>query len=378
MKGKTDVLIVGAGMVGLTAALLLNDAGFSVTLIDRAAPTTRFTSDFDLRTVALNPSAVAVLKKINAFALLPKSRIGLMHTMDVWERDSSGEIVFDDSAYEHEALSHIIENRELVNALWTRAKSQKNITIHAPFQIDNLSQLHDMADLIVGADGKNSWLRQALQIKNKVRDYHQHAVVGILHTEKPHNNTAYQVFLNDGPVGLLPLADPHTLSMVWSTTPHQAQALATMPDNEFSCAVSNAFNMRLGLTKAITQRVSIPLVMQHATTYLGERAVLIGDAAHSIHPLAGQGANLGIADALCLTHALTSAKNKRRPVNTKAALRPFERERRTKNKDMLDMMRVFKDVFSDDNKALSQIRRAALNTANKLQVLKTLFIHTAS
>jgi 2-octaprenylphenol hydroxylase len=377
MTTKYDIAIVGAGIVGLSAALSLANAGFQIVVFDQLTPDLEPHDDYDLRTVALNPSAKALLQKIQVWKQVPTSKIGIMHNMQVWDQQGQGNIQFDADTAGIEAISFVVENRELVKALYMEAKKNKNITLKTPFVLNTLETLRTYADLIIAADGKNSWTREQLNIKVTIRDYQHKAVVSIIETKKPHKNTAFQVFLDKGPIGLLPMANPHHMSMVWSTTPYHAEQLVNSNDKEFNCTLSNAFDLKQGLMKSITPRVSIPLAMQHANTYLAPGAVLIGDAAHSIHPLAGQGANLGLSDVACLTRCLLNAKNKDQSISAQKILRPFERERKTKNADMICLMRSFKEVFSSQNKAVKTLCSLALNTANKSDFLKKYFMQFA-
>ncbi|MDF1655524.1 MAG: UbiH/UbiF/VisC/COQ6 family ubiquinone biosynthesis hydroxylase [Coxiellaceae bacterium] len=391
MTQHSDLIILGAGMVGLTLALQCAQAGITTTVIDVQTPKLDWSGDsVDLRTVALNPSSAACLQRVGAWQQLKKSDVGIMQNMQVWDEVGGGEIDFDAQAAQQEALAFVVENRVLVRALWRCAKQQKNLTLVAPVTPQQLHIDETQATLtvesgekltaqcIIGADGRNSWLKQQLAITTRTRDYDHHAVVAIIETEQPHNNTAYQAFLHDGPIGVLPLADPHRLSVVWSMTPDHANTVKQLSAERFSIDCANALNLRLGSCQLCSAVASIPLIERQAKHMVQARAAIVGDAAHTIHPLAGQGVNLGIADSQCLANTLIKAKVAAKDIGKLSVLRQYERARSGPNSQMIHLMRLFKELFSDQSPLAVQSRNLGLKAANRLTYLKNCFIQYAS
>ncbi len=391
MTEHSDIIILGAGMVGLTLALQCAQAGMTTAVIDVQTPPLAWAEDsVDLRTVALNPSTAQCLQRIGAWSQFKRSQVGVMQRMHVWDQLGGGEIDFDAANTQQEALAFVIENRVLVRALWQCAQQHDNINVIAPAKPDQLT-INDQqalltldnkqtrtAQCIIGADGRYSWLKQQLAIETRVRDYDHHAVVAIIETEQPHNNTAYQAFLNDGPIGALPLADPHKLSIVWSTTPEHAAQLKAMDANRFGMECTNALSLRLGECQLSSAVAAIPLVERQAKQLVLPRAAILGDAAHTIHPLAGQGVNLGIADSIELANTLARAQRNKKDLGKLSTLRPFERARQAPNTQMITLMRLFKELFTDHSPLAIQSRSLGLNAANRLSLIKNYFIQYAN
>ena len=219
------------------------------------------------------------------------------------------------------------------------------------------------ADLIVAADGTQSALRAMAGLGTRGWTYDQHAVVAIVRPERHHADTAWQHFLPTGPVALLPIGDGRC-SLVWSTSPEHAAALVGMPDEEFCRAVTGATQARLGGILRTGPRALFPLRLQHAENYVEPGLALVGDAAHAIHPLAGQGVNLGFLDAATLADVLAHARLRGRPLGAMATLRRYERARKGANLAMMGAMDLFKRLFSNDNAALSVARNLGLRAAD--------------
>lgn len=341
----SQVTIIGAGMVGLTLANILAQTGIHVTVMERQLPKRIDAHDehdfFPARVSALNLSSRDLLKKIGVWDRIRSQCLSGFSEIEAWTHDVGSALHFDAAALAHRYLGYIVENRELVRALWEMAESNKNITFQYPIQLMTLSDIKN-SGLIIGADGAESWVRQQAGIDCCQRSYGQQAIVATLSTQKPHHFKAYQRFLKTGPIGVLPLHDPHQVSIVWSADDDYADALMVLDDVAFSRALSNALNLHLGKMALLTKRLLFPLIMRHAKQYVKSNVVLVGDAAHTIHPLAGQGVNLGFKDIVELSNQLISLSIKGCALSDVRALRAYERHRRADNTVMHAAMLAFR------------------------------------
>ncbi len=222
------------------------------------------------------------------------------------------------------------------------------------------------AKLVVGADGANSWVRNQQDIPLTHWDYGHSAVVATIRTHEPHNQVARQVFTPLGPLAFLPLSDPHMSSIVWSTDPNRAEQLVAMSESEFNRALTVEFDSRLGLCKVVSERTAFPLKMRYARDFVSERIALVGDAAHTIHPLAGQGVNLGFLDAASLAQEVLALWQQGEDIGSKRNLRSYERWRKAEAAQMIAAMQGFKDLFEGDNPAKKLIRGIGMRLAGQL------------
>ena len=324
---KQQITIIGAGMVGLTLAHKLAQAGMPVTVIERHA----LVQQVPARVSALNRVSCELLKSLQVWEHLKPEFLSGFCAIDAWAPDTGSAIHFDAANLGHRYLGYIVDNYELVRVLWHMAESNDLITLHCPATLTSLADIQD-ASLIIGADGGQSWVRAQAGIECYERSYGQQAIVATLTTEKPHQSKAYQSFLKTGPIGVLPLHDSQQVSIVWSADDAEADRLMALDDAAFNRTLSNALDLRLGKMTLISKRVLFPLIMRHAKQYVKENVVLIGDAAHTIHPLAGQGVNLGFKDVIELSHCVTENKT----------LRTYERHRRADNNLMHAAMLAFR------------------------------------
>lgn len=341
----SQVTIIGAGMIGLTLANLLAQAGIHVVVMERQLPTfaegQQAHDIFPARVSALNLSSRDVLKKIGAWDRIRPQYVSGFSEIEAWARHIESAIHFDAATLAHRYLGYILDNRELVRVLWEMAELNKYITLQCPVQLTALSDIQS-SELIIGADGAESWVRQQVGIDCCQRSYGQHALVATLTTGRPHHGKARQRFLKTGPIGVLPLHDPHQVSIVWSADDDYAGNLMALDDKAFNRALSNALDLELGKMTLLTKRMLFPLVMRHAKQYVKSNVVLVGDAAHTIHPLAGQGANLGFKDIVELSNQLITVHAKRYDLNNLRALRVYERHRRADNTVMHAAMLAFR------------------------------------
>jgi 2-octaprenylphenol hydroxylase len=231
--------------------------------------------------------------------------------------------------------------------------------------------------MIVGADGAHSWLRAQCQIAVKKVDYEQRGIVATVKTSMPHQQTARQLFLKEGPLAFLPLSDPQTCSIVWSVPLDQAAALLEIDDVSFKKTLTNAFQHRLGEVIETGQRFAFPLYQQQAANYVQDRIALVGDAAHVMHPLAGQGVNTGLLDAARLADVVVDAIKNNRSFSSLPTLRRYERWSRADNQLMLKGIDTIKNVFANPSPAANRLLNLGLTLTNNVSVLKNIFIRHA-
>ncbi|ANX04547.1 UbiH/UbiF/VisC/COQ6 family ubiquinone biosynthesis hydroxylase [Immundisolibacter cernigliae] len=385
-----EVLIVGAGITGTTLALALADAGVAVTVLDReAAPSLPAPGQpLDVRVSAIHAAAVGLLERLGAWPLLPAACRAPFGRIQVWDAASVGSIRFDSAEIGQPWLGSITENRALVAALHARLAELPAARVLAPALLDDWEVRADRAivrlgdgreltaRLLVGADGRASPLRLRAGIGASADDFGQCALVAHVATERPHADTARQRFLATGPLAFLPLADGRC-SIVWSTTPPEAQRLAALPAGEFMQELGLAFEHRLGEITAIGERAVIPLRGLEASRYVGPRLALIGDAAHVVHPMAGLGANLGIGDAAALARVVIAALHGGRDPGLLQTLRPYERARRSQNLPVVQAIVGLHRLFTAGASPLRALRGAGLLAVDRAGPLKRLLTTAA-
>jgi len=335
-----DIAIAGGGMVGAACALALAKKGFEVALIEAREPAPWHAEDReDLRVIALAPSSAKLLDQLGVWSAVRDARVSPYARMHVWDAESGAELHFDAAQEGRAELGWIIENKLLQWTLW-RALDAAGVRRACPNEVrdfdaraDRVSlELNDgeplSARMLVIADGAKSTLRDKAGIATRGRDYAQRAVVAHVATEKSHEAAAWQRFLPDGPIALLPLRDGRS-SIVWTLPEAEAQRVLSLDDDAFCQAVGFATDFRLGRVTGTTPRASFPLRLQLAITYASERCVLLGDAAHAVHPLAGQGANLGLRDVAELVSVLSDARDANRDFAAAHVLQRYARRRRS-------------------------------------------------
>ncbi|MCH9769274.1 MAG: UbiH/UbiF/VisC/COQ6 family ubiquinone biosynthesis hydroxylase [Gammaproteobacteria bacterium] len=378
-----DIIVIGGGMVGLIFAASVCEE-FKVALVEAKNP--KLTWDQPTaRVSALNQASINALKKTEVYSYLNASACTSLQALKVWDALGGGKIDFEAADLGVRELGMIIENREVVRALWEKLAKKINIYIETPAAIIQHQDHSELqlksqtlaAQLIVAADGARSWVRQQLNLPMRQKPYDQTAIVGVLKTEKPHQHNAYQSFLSTGPLGILPLADPQQMSMVWSADATYAKQLLAFKPLAFNCELTNALDGKLGQIELISELQAIPLTMRHVKDYSQDRVVLIGDAAHTVHPLAGQGANLGFMDAVVLAESLLIAKTKGYDIGGWRPLRRYQRQRKIDNETMLLAMRAFKEVFSSQSPWTVQLRSQGFNITDRISFLKHYFMRYA-
>lgn len=373
MKSTFDITIVGGGIAGLTLAALLatgRQAGrLNVTVIDAAKrPVFLSGSEVALRVSAIANGSAELFSSIGAWDAVAAARISPYEHMRVWDEsdvpDSTSALTFDAADYAVPQLGFIVENVLLQNALLDRLEST-DATLEFESRLDGLPT----TDLLVGADGARSFVREQAGIKTHRWPYEQTAVVTHLRTEKPHGSTARQRFLRSGPLGMLPLADGR-ISVVWSTTPEVAKQALAATDKELGRMLTTASDHVLGELQVAGPKGVFPLSAQHAEDYVRPGLALIGDAAHAIHPLAGQGANLGLRDAAELASVIETALDDGLHPGDRPVLRRFERARKGDNLTMLHFMTGLNRLFTTDSTLVRELRTAGMRMFNRSGPIK--------
>lgn len=379
MNDHFSIVVVGAGVTGLTIAALLAQCAcrdrLTLTVVD-ANERAHFSpnDDVGLRVSAIASGSAALLDNIGAWAAVREARMCSYDRMRVWDESSTAEssdaLRFDAAEFGVPQLGFIVENTLLQHALLKVLDREKVELIFAiPIEsMQSRSRGHRLvledgrqidADLVIGADGARSFVRNSVGIESDDYAYHQSAFVTHLRTEGSHRNTAWQRFLTAGPLGMLPLADGR-ISVVWSTNEEQAQWAMSATDDELGTELGNVSDHVLGDMTVAGPRGAFPLRARHAKDYVKAGIALIGDAAHAVHPLAGQGANLGLQDAVTLAEVVASAMAGGEHPGDKPVLRRYERARKGPNAAMLHFMTGLNRLFATDSALLKELRTTGM------------------
>lgn len=386
-----DIIIVGCGTVGLTAALLLaKNPTLNIAILEASAISPAWNKDkIDHRVSAISLASQNIFQQLQVWPTILKKRASPYHKMHVWDENSNGEIHFDCREVDEPQLGFIIEDNVVRASLLEKIQEHANITLFFSQKLIALQETEDeiilttnqdqtfKTKLLIGADGANSVVRDLAKIAMDVQDYGHTAIVTQVETELSHQQTAWQRFLTTGPLAFLPLQDKNTCSIVWSTLPNDAHALLQQDEQIFCETLGQAFAHRLGKIKSISARYHFPLRMRHVKNYVKHRIALIGDAAHTLHPLAGQGVNLGLQDALVLSEVILQAIEKNRDFASFATLRKYERARKSNNLLMLHFVGMIKKVFGSENRMVQTLRDKGLNGLNDVSLIKKFFVNYA-
>ncbi len=391
---QADLIIVGAGMVGSALALALEHSGLEILVVDGGPLSVRpFAAEgaFEPRVSALSAASQRILERLGVWDGIAARRVSPYRDMRVWDGSGTGSVHFSAASVHAEVLGHIVENRVVQDALLDRLHDSQ-IGLLGSARLEQLRRSGDgwlltladgrelRAPLLVAADGANSAVRRLAGCATREWDYLHHAIVTSVRCERAHQATAWQRFTDDGPLAFLPLArqgDEHWCSIVWSTVPAEAERLMALDDEAFRHELGKAFEWRLGQVTAVDPRICIPLRQRHAKRYVESGLALIGDAAHSIHPLAGQGVNLGFLDAAVLAEVLLHALQRGEQPNDVRVLSRYERRRMPHNLAMMAAMEGFERLFQADPLPLRLLRNSGLNWVDELPDAKALFVRRA-
>ncbi len=410
MQNDFDIAIVGAGMVGAALANLLSALPLRIALLDRAeAPVFDPSAPPGLRVSAISCGSQRVLAAAGAWEGIAAQRVSAYQAMHVWDGQTPAPqpgqphtevgIRFDSASLDSPCLGYIVENNLIQHTLTQTAAANERVSLLVPVEIEDVEWAGDAvtidlkdgralrAGLVVGADGAGSRTRELAGIAVKRWDYGQRGVVANIHSELPHQATAWQRFLPQGPLALLPLADG-SCSIVWSCEQEQALRLCELDDDQFAEQLTVASDGVLGALTPVSPRVSFPLSAQYAQAYTGPRLALVGDAAHTVHPLAGQGVNLGFCDAAALVEVLAdalasetagaammggsgdAARVLRAVLGDQVPLRRYERWRKGENMAMMTLLDGLHRLFTQTNPVLGWMRRSGLSLVGRTAGLK--------
>lgn len=384
-----DVVIIGAGLVGqaIAVALAHGDEALNVVLIDpsfspQAPADDRSLNGYDQRVSALTAKTQAFLTRLGTWQRIPADRLSAYTGMHVWDAEGTGSVTFAAADLQVPALGHIVENNQTLWALQQCLPPQVTVITekvryfdnrqsdgYTPVALENGDILQ--AKLIVGADGALSRVRQWAGLPTTEWDYGHHAIVATVRCEQSLQATAWQRFRPQGPLAFLPLPhDPQLASIVWSTSPDEADAVLALDEAGFNRALTEAFEGRLGAVLESSAKTRIPLRQRHARNYWCEGVVLAGDAAHTIHPLAGQGVNLGFKDAETLAEEILRARAKRLDIGSELVLARYQRRRQADNLATMAAMEGFKQLFGSDQPLVRLLRNEGMRLFDRLLPVK--------
>ncbi|WP_133013164.1 UbiH/UbiF/VisC/COQ6 family ubiquinone biosynthesis hydroxylase [Marinomonas flavescens] len=395
MAKQYDLIIVGAGMVGSLAALLLADSSLRIALVDKHSGDYVLSTppSYDARVSAISCQSKALLESAGAWQKIPKERLAVYNNMVVWDGLGEGYIDFNARKTNLPELGHLVENAVLCDSLMAEMRLSSNIDLYLADELEThelsesgvkatlLSGQQLEAQAIIAADGALSKLRTHNAFDTIEWDYGHHAIVSTIEVDKEHENTAWQSFGEEGILAFLPLPsvdDRHFVSIVWSVPPKDAEQLMMLDDQAFCERLGYAISHRFTVLDITTKRQSIPLRQRHAKQYVKSGIALIGDAAHTIHPLAGQGANLGFGDVKALVDVLAKAHRRGESLGASKVLRRYQRARMLDNIAMAAGMEGFKRLFGSQQPLLVQLRNSGMAHFHQSTQLKEKLVARAA
>lgn len=390
-----DIAIIGAGVVGLATALALAPTGLQIALFDaqpKPSPRLRGTAlnDWDRRVTALTPASIRLLQSLGAWPLIEESGRGGAYTdMFVWDSEGTGHVHFTAADLNIESLGTIVESSMTTNALINATEAATNLSINWDTRLDSMDIQEDgvrfttssggvvIAQMTIGADGGRSKSRELASMRTREWRYGQNAIVATVRVEPHHSRACWQAFLPSGPLALLPLSDNDLCSIVWSLDDALSDHWIQADQDAFVSGLNRALSGRGPHVIEVSERQTFPLIQCHAVDYSKGRFVLVGDAAHSIHPLAGQGINLGLSDAHILGVEVLRAYQRGADWYSPQVLSRYERQRKGDNLGMMATMQAFKWGFGSKNPAVTLMRNVGLNSVDALPMAKRWFMQQA-
>ena len=394
MANKYDVAVIGAGMIGSLTASLLAQNNLSVALIDPSNGRITLSSPpcYDTRVSAISDSSQALIEKADVWHRIPKDRLLPYRKMDVWDGLGTSNIQFQAETLGVPALGCMVENAVLSDAL--NKKNDSLHKIHAYFgeKVVKFQHQDDLiaitlssgkkiqSQLMIAADGAHSFVRKEAGFVCREWDYGHNAIVSTIEIDRSHENTAWQAFGDEGILAFLPLpsvAGRYFASIVWSVPPKESELLCSLDEAGFCQRLSYALSERFTVLAELSSRQSIPLKQRHATEYVKDRIALVGDAAHTIHPLAGQGANIGFADVKALVDVVSNAYKREDDIGRSIVLRRYQRARMLNNLQMTAGMETFKRLYATQTPLIVQMRNLGMNFINHNSTIKRLVVDRA-
>ena len=393
-----DLIITGGGMVGASLALALKDTSLRIAVLDSQDLTKvqqfhPHPGEFEPRVSAITHASQCFFEELGVWSGVLSRRCSPYSKMHVWDADGTGFIDFSAQEVHAQALGHIVENAVLLAALYDQLGAVSNVTLLSNITLSGVDKGGDQvnvilederrisARLLVAADGANSRVRTMAGFNTKEWDYEHHAIVTTVRTQLPHQQTAIQRFMDEGVLAFLPLHEDDSAqqycSIVWSVLPDFADRLMAKSDAEFALALQGAIESRLGKIEHVAQRFSFPLRQRHASDYVQEHIALIGDAAHTIHPLAGQGVNLGLLDAKVLAQEIRRAHERQLSIGDLRVLKRYQRARKGHNLGMMWVMEGFKRLFAEQVLPIRWLRNVGMSGLNQSDMLKRQIMRTA-
>ena len=383
---SSDIVILGGGIVGLTTAALLSMyTDLNITVVDKNVsclkePLVCTQDSYDSKCIAITFASKQILQNIHVWSDIMQYRMGRYEKMLVWDQVGFGEINFTAQDVNALELGYIIENSIVVKNIFNKLRDSKRVkflqdqpiktTISDDTLVLHLSNVSLKTRLLIAADGAKSWVRRNCGIETSGWQYDHTAIVATVKSEHEHGNTAYQRFQEAGPLAFLPLDKPNISSIVWSSLAELNTTRMHMHNQDFCKELAHQFQGSLGNLTLIGDRKCFPLQMLHAHRYIDERIALIGDAVHVVHPLAGQGANLGLLDSAALSEVIINAYNNNLDIGSNLILRKYERWRKGHNIFMLALMDGFKRLFGSDISVCRYLRNAGLRLFDKNKWVK--------
>lgn len=386
MVRESDVIIVGGGLVGSILALgLAEQTQLSITLLEAKPELPGWSLEqSEDRVIALALSSQRILSHLNLWQSIAEKRVSPFQKMEVWEEKTGAALTFASENVGEPVLGYIVENNLIQQTVLQAVLQHPAISYQAPVTLKTLNLQSEKvtiatdqgdfcAKLALGADGANSWLALKAGLNSPVQPYAAMGLVATVTTEKAHEKTARQIFLAKGPLAFLPLKEPNRSSIVWSLPVEEAKRLLNLDAATFLAELTSAFENRLGAVTEVGKRYVFPLAHHEVEHYITERIALVGDAAHTMHPLAGQGANLGLLDAASLIDVLKAAQTAQRDIGLPATLRRYERWRKADNAFLLTGVDQLKQLFSSPLPLVASARSLGLNLVNRTPALKNQF-----